>query len=202
MSHDHRVWTLLAGADFKDKSLVADAAFQPSGRAHVFGGLERSFEPLALEAGLTEVLGRIERNWADFSARHGGSIALIRTIAAADLDQRVFAPVVESLLEFSKLLQIIKVLLLQNQELGIVGEETVLRLQKLVLDLTYDCGQVIEVTNAHGGLRHFLSEADRCRGDAYKAHVHEGSFSNGESGCGDCDSTNGNVNPRQTKGEA
>lgn len=173
------------------EALLTDSAFEAGECSERSMRLECGLESLAFETGLAEVLRGTWCSWRTFSGRYGGSLALIRTKAVPDLDEAVFAPVIEGLFQFSNLLQGLQVFLLFPEQLTLESEETVLSLQDLIVELADNCRHLVEIANGHGRLTEISREAQRCCGGTNKRKVHGNPPDSGFVDCGDHDSTAG-----------
>ena len=145
--------------------LLAEWTLKADGPAEVVF-LQNRLDALG-EAWLADVVVRLR----DMSRIAGGELYL-RVDAKhkgpiGNLDQRVATAIRKFLLQFSQSVCHAEVLLLESLELGVVSEETVLRLEQLVVDRRNRGGEGIEVAQRQGGLADIPGSA------------------NGRSGCGE-----------------
>lgn len=100
-----------------------------------------------IETRLADVVRRLRRDW---SAGCGGcwlEICAIHTDSLSDLEKRIATTLRQGFFEFGQLLCGFEVLLLQGKHTRLELEQTVLRLEKLVVDLTNNRSELIEIAN-------------------------------------------------------
>jgi hypothetical protein len=112
--------------------------------------LEHAFDPLC-HAWLADVMQRLAP-MRDFVAKNYAIVALKHKLFVGNLDQRVSTALGNFLLRFSQAVCHAEVLLLKGMQPGVVREETVLRLEQLVVDLAHRKSDLIEVSKTDGSL--------------------------------------------------
>lgn len=116
--------------------------------AHKYGPLAAN-----VEARLADVVWRLQVLWVLGPAQMWGEVCprAQDEHMGGDLEKRVLAVLGEGFFRFSQFLAGCEYLLLEGEEFGVVREETVLRLEQLLVDLGNGCGKGVEVPNANGG---------------------------------------------------
>lgn len=108
--------------------------------------VEHHLDPL-VQARLAEVVHRLRRAWIDGPALQWGLIYPIRELARADFDKRIAGALVQGFFQFSQFLAGFEVLVLELEHRGVVREQSVLGLEKLLVDGGYLLGDQIEISN-------------------------------------------------------
>ena len=109
--------------------------------------LERRLDPL-VEARLAEVVQRLRASWLAGPALLWGEIYPIRDVARDEFDKRVATTLVTGFFQFSQFLAGFEVLVLHLEHRGVVSEQSLLGLQKLIVDPSNPLGNQIEVPHA------------------------------------------------------
>lgn len=132
-------------------------------RSGIGNSPQDDFDPLIV-ARLADVVGRLRRDWIAHMAIHWGDIHTIDEDARGELEQRVAITLREGFFSFGQLLCGFEVLLLNEQQVGLMLEESILGLEKLVVQLR-DCqADLVKVSKADGGLRQVLRHRERGSG--------------------------------------
>lgn len=103
----------------------------PEGCAVSGGELTHNLSPF-VETSLAYVVGILHNSWLDGPAKTWGAVRSVRPLAVTSLDKRVSSTIREGFACFSQLILNLKQLLLESRELGVVSEERILGLEKLV----------------------------------------------------------------------
>lgn len=138
---------------------LAPGALQTDG-AHKTALLEHAFDASS-HAWLANIVMRLQplrstvaSNICAVAAKHKGPVG--------DLDQRVSAALGHLLLQVSQAVCQTEIVLLQGMQLGVVREETVLRLEQLCVDFGNRGSDLVEVSNAERSLSDLLGSIDGC----------------------------------------
>lgn len=121
--------------------------------------LQHRLDPL-IEAKLAKVVHGLRTNWIAHIAGFWGDIHPIDKSAISDLDKRVATALREGFFHFSQLLCGFELLLLKSKELGVVPEESVLGLEKLVVELGNNRSNFVKVPDPERCLPEFLGGRD------------------------------------------
>lgn len=125
--------------------------------------LQNGFDPL-VEARLTDVVNRLRGAWLAHIAGIWGDIHTINVSASGDLEKRVATVLRQGFFHFSQLLCGLELLLLDRQKFGVVTEESVLGIEKLIVELGDDRSNLVEIPDCERGLPEFSrcgNRADR-----------------------------------------
>lgn len=129
----------------KDDFLFADGTLHQTGCGAEIGvHLEDGFDPL-VKARLTQVVKNLRGDWIAHVATHWGDIHPIGVHAVGDFDKRIAAALSEGFLCFSQFLCCFELFLLESEKLGIVTEESVLRLEKFIIEFCNNRCNLVEV---------------------------------------------------------
>lgn len=150
---------------------LADRTHQPTVGPHGEVPLKNCLSPI-VEARLTDVVLRLRGSWIDGPAQLWGDIHPICQMPLGEFEKRVATTLRQGFFEFSQFLAGFEVLLLQSHQLGVVSEEAVLGLEKLVVDLAHRNGDLVEVPQADSRLSNFLCRRNCGSGDADEGVVH------------------------------
>jgi hypothetical protein len=156
---------------------VAAGAELTVGTAHEPSLAQYSLDPL-VETRLTEVVQGLRSAWIAHIAGFWGDIHPIDKVAGTDLEKRIATTLSDGFFQFSQFLCGFEVLTLQLRELRVVREQTVLGLEKLLVDLAHRNGELVEISKTHRGLAQLLCGCDGCRCDGDKAVVHGAPYAN------------------------
>lgn len=110
------------------ESCLAARAFQSDSSD---SSLQNRLDPFA-EAGLANVVGSLMDAWIAGPNAVACAIAAQRKEAASDLDQRVFAALIEGLLQFQVFFLHLGQIRLELQKTGVVSEQSLLSLEQLL----------------------------------------------------------------------
>ena len=105
--------------------------------------LEDGFDPL-IKARLAQVVKNLRGDWIAHIATHWGDIHPICEHAVGDLDKRVVSSLRDGFLCFSQFLCNFELFLLESEKLGVVPEESVLRLEKFIIEFRNNRRNLIE----------------------------------------------------------
>ena len=131
---------------------------------HADRSLQDGFDP-AIEAALTDVMHGLGRRLIPELARAHSAVYLIRERYRSDLDKRISLALLDGLFGFSQLLTCLDVLALQLELDNVQSEQTLLRLEKFVADLSHSCGDLGKVSQSDRSLRELLGGGNcRCGG--------------------------------------
>ena len=123
-------------------------------------GLEYRLSAL-VEARLAEVVQGLRADWIAGGARRWGELYPIRELVLTEVDQRVAGALVQGFLQFSQFLAGFEVFLLELKELGVVREQTILSLEKLLVEPRYRFCDQVEVAQTDCGAGNVLGGIDR-----------------------------------------
>lgn len=181
---------------------VADGAVPPSD--DVLGRrmeTQDSLAPIgAVEAGLTDVVLRLRRDWISVMGASWPSICAVGEAARDDFEQRVASLLREGFFCFGQFLCGLEVVLLERQKLGVVCEETVLGVQQRGVHLADLRRHLVEVSKAESGFPDFLGGVDGSDGAADERKIHGNPPAAGQFGCSYQDSTAGDGSTRKSGG--
>ena len=106
-------------------------------------GANQDYPVALVETPLADIVRRHRAAWiAGIGAMHLDTCPrAINAYAGSQLEKRVLAALGEGCFRFSQFLASFEYLVLQGQELGVVGEEAVFRLEELLVYLGRDSGQ-------------------------------------------------------------
>lgn len=152
---DGRVGDVLSGPVLG----VADVAIQ-SDVTDTVRPLENGLDPLVV-AGLAEIVRRCDRFVFDTIFPSLSALIAVNEVAGAQIDKRVTTAVFKGLTQTGHLFTIFDHVALQLKQLGVVEEETLLRLEQLVVDLADRSRVGVEVPDAESCIRSFLGEFER-----------------------------------------
>ena len=110
----------------------------------------------------------LRASWIAGPAMHWLDVCAVGERAGSNFDKRIAATLRDGFFCFSQLLCGLEVLLLQSQQLGVVPEESLLGVEKLVVQLGNDRRDLIEIANAQRGLTELL----RCSNGTVQAGDH------------------------------
>jgi hypothetical protein len=133
----------------------------PEGNPIGGGKSEHHLSPF-VEASLAYVVGILHNAWLDGPAKTWGAVHSVRPLAVTCLDKRVSATIREGFVCFSQLILNLKQLLLENRELGVVSEERILCLEKLVGNSGTLFGDESPITDGNSTASHVPCGIDGC----------------------------------------
>ena len=113
--------------------------------------LQHRLDPL-LEARLTNVVHRLRAAWLADVAKLWGDIHPIYEDAVGDFDQRVSLTLRDGFFYFSQFLAGFEVLVLEIQQHRVMREQTLLSLEKLLIDLRNSNGNLVEISKIYHSL--------------------------------------------------
>lgn len=134
-------------------------------------GLQDHLSPI-VEARLTDVVRRLRCAWIAGPALLWHDICAIRELVGSDLDKRVAATVEDGFFEFSQFLAGLEVFVLKLEQLRVVGEQPLLSLEQLRVEVHNGPRKLIEISNAQRGLSELLGSSDRSGDGADLGVVH------------------------------
>lgn len=129
------------------------------------------FSP-CVKAALAEIVLRLRGEWIDGPAKSWGAIHPIRELPLSDLEQRVVGALVQGFGGFSKLLCQLEMIILESQKLGVVREQSVLSLEKLVVHSVHFRDEDAHVPQRHGAAEHVFGGVDGRNGAGDEGEVH------------------------------
>lgn len=150
--------------------LSNDFADRASGA--VYGDVQHSLDPL-IEARLTDIVLRLRSAWVGGVAHFWGEIHPIRMEPIGDAEKRIAATLCQGFFEFSQFLAAFEVFLLQAHQLGVVSEQAVLGLEKLVVDLRHSRCNLVEVSDTQCCLPNIFGGVDGCGGNGNVGVIHD-----------------------------
>lgn len=117
--------------------------------------LQDDFDPL-IEARLTEIVHRLRADWISSMAGHWTDIYTVDESSRGNLEKRISTTLRQGFFQFSQFLAGFEVLILQLQQLGVVREQTLLGLEKFVVDLRNLNGDLVEISQSNHCLAKIL----------------------------------------------
>lgn len=136
-------------------TVVAEGAVQ-SATPH----LQDRLAPL-VEARLAEVVQRLRSAWLAGPALLWDDVRSVDELTGTDLEKRVARLLGQGFFQFSQFLAGFEVLLLQLHQLRVVREETVLGLEKLIVDLGDSTGSLVVIAECQRRLADVLCGLER-----------------------------------------
>lgn len=121
-----------------------------------------------VEAHLADVVLRLRQSWIVGPARLWFEVCprAVDENAGTDFEKRVLSTLGEGFLHFSQLLAGFEFFLLHRHKLSVVSDETFLGFEELLVQLSNDHRQLVEVAQANSGSSYFSSSAYRAVGDS------------------------------------
>lgn len=126
-----------------------------------------------IEARLTDVVFGLRTAWCAGPALAWADIHTIDEEARGDLEKRIALTLREGFFNFSQLLCGLEVLLLQLHETGVVNEQTLLGIEKLVVHRDDNLRQLAVISRSKGCLSDLNSGADSAGGARNQSEVHK-----------------------------
>lgn len=154
-----------------DNPRLADGALQSGPLPHEVVGLQHYLSPIVV-ARLANVVRGLRSSWIAGPAQLWGDIHPIGEIASGEFEKRIATALRGGFLQCSHFFCQLEILLLELQQLGVVSEKTVLRLEKMVVDLADRRGELIEVPYSDRGPANVFGCRDGGGNDANEGVVH------------------------------
>lgn len=126
----------------------------------------------AVQARLTDVVLRLRGAWKSGPALVWGDIHTVDEDALGDFEKRIALTLREGFFNFSQLLCGLEVLLLELHETGIVNEQTLLGVEKLVVHRNHHIRQLAAISGSQSALPNFNSRTDCTGGSGNQSEVH------------------------------
>ncbi len=164
-----RARQVLSGSPIPSPTLGAGQRFPASERAIFY---KHCFDPLA-EASLANVVLRLRRGWIESCAPLWGEIHPKDKNVGGELEKHIATLLREGFSTFSQFLAGFELLIKNLHELALVSDQTVLGIEKLLVDLA-DChGEVVEGLNICRRFNQVSCESERGNGVSNEGEVHE-----------------------------